>query len=84
CDDPMSPEYRKVFVRGNCVEFSPTVINQFLERSVEAVAEMEVTDNVICKTITGNQVKQWPRKDKLSSIKLTVKYAILNKIAAVN
>ncbi|MCI25855.1 envelope-like protein, partial [Trifolium medium] len=84
CDDPMSPEYKKVFVRGNCVEFSPVVINQFPGRSVEDVTEMEATDNEVCKTIIGNQVKQWPRKDKLPSKKLTVKYAILNKIAAIN
>ncbi|MCH99359.1 envelope-like protein, partial [Trifolium medium] len=45
---------------------------------------MEVTDNEVCKTLTNNQIKQWTRKGKLSSVKLTVKYAILNKIAAVN
>ncbi|MCH84680.1 envelope-like protein [Trifolium medium] len=56
CDDPMSEDYIKVFVRGNCVEFSPSVINQFMGRGIEAEAEME----------------------------LTVKYALLNKIAAVN
>ncbi|MCI68760.1 envelope-like protein, partial [Trifolium medium] len=67
----MSVKFRKVFVRGKCVEFSPTVINQFLERGEDVVAEMEVTDNEVCKTITSNQVKQWPRKGKLSSVKLT-------------
>ncbi|MCI47861.1 envelope-like protein, partial [Trifolium medium] len=44
-DDPMSEEYRKVFVRGKCVELSPTVINQCLGRSIEAEAEMEVADS---------------------------------------
>ncbi|MCI01364.1 envelope-like protein [Trifolium medium] len=31
-----------------------------------------------------NQVKQWPRKGKLSSVKLTMKYALLNRIVVVN
>ncbi|MCI87290.1 envelope-like protein, partial [Trifolium medium] len=61
----MSAEYRKVFVRGCCVDFSPTGINQYLERSIEEVANLEVTDNEVYKTITGNMVKKWPRKDKL-------------------
>ncbi|MCI06056.1 envelope-like protein, partial [Trifolium medium] len=65
-------------------EFSPTMINQFLGRSIEAEAEMEVTDSEVCKTLTNNQIKQWPRKGKLSCVKLTVKYALLNKIDAVN
>ncbi|MCH97836.1 envelope-like protein, partial [Trifolium medium] len=30
CNDPTSPDYRKVYVRGRCTEFSPDVINQFL------------------------------------------------------
>ncbi|MCH96031.1 envelope-like protein, partial [Trifolium medium] len=84
CVDPMSADFRKVFVRGKCVEFSPTVINQYLERGEDDVAEMEVTDNEVCKTLTNSQVKQWPRKGKLSSVKLTVKYALLNIIAVVN
>ncbi|MCH93305.1 envelope-like protein, partial [Trifolium medium] len=84
CDDPMSVEFRKVFVRGKSGEFSPTVINQFLERGEDVVVEMEVTDNEVCKTITSNHVKQWPRKGMLSSVKLTVKYALLNRIGAVN
>ncbi|MCI42822.1 hypothetical protein A2U01_0064059, partial [Trifolium medium] len=33
---------------------------------------------------TCNLVKKWPRKDKLSSTKLTTKYALLNKIVVVN
>ncbi|MCI53526.1 envelope-like protein, partial [Trifolium medium] len=76
--------YRKVFVRGCCVDFSPSVINQYLERNVEEVAELKATDDEICRTITGNLVKHWPRNDKLSSTKLTAKYALLNKIDVVN
>ncbi|MCI89117.1 hypothetical protein A2U01_0110405, partial [Trifolium medium] len=31
-------------------------------RSEEAEAEVEVSDNVVYKEITVQQVKQWPRK----------------------
>jgi len=30
CHSPVSREYQKVFVRGECVNFSPTIINKFL------------------------------------------------------
>ncbi|MCI35634.1 envelope-like protein, partial [Trifolium medium] len=62
CDNPLSKEYLKVFVRGKCVEFSPTVINKFLERNEDPQPEVEVTDNDVCKEITANQVKVWPKK----------------------
>ncbi|XP_058750178.1 uncharacterized protein LOC131623191 [Vicia villosa] len=77
-------EYFKVCVRGKCVNFSPTVINKFLERSNEAQPELEVSDNQMCKEITAGQVKTWPVKGKLTASKLSVKYAILHKIGAAN
>lgn len=54
CDNPLSKEYMKVFVRGRCVELSPEVINRYMGRSEEPQAEVEVSDNMICKEITGN------------------------------
>jgi hypothetical protein len=38
----------------------------------------------VCKEITANQIMVWPKKKKISSAKLSVRYAILNRIAAVN
>lgn len=35
CADPRSKEFRKVFVRGRCVEFSHTVINRYLHMNNE-------------------------------------------------
>ncbi|CAJ2645672.1 uncharacterized protein LOC123892305 [Trifolium pratense] len=52
-----SPEYRQVFVRGKCVKFSPTVINQHLQRSSDEVAALKVTDNEVCKVLTGGRIK---------------------------
>ncbi|CAJ2637432.1 unnamed protein product [Trifolium pratense] len=84
CDDPLSPEYLKVYVRGKCVDFSPVVINEYLGRSTAPAAELETSMNEICRTITGDKVKAWPRAGKLSAAKLTTKYALLNKIGAAN
>ncbi|MCI35074.1 envelope-like protein, partial [Trifolium medium] len=41
CDDPLSKEYQKVFVRGKCVEFSPTIINKALENVDESQPDIE-------------------------------------------
>ncbi|KAK2396908.1 hypothetical protein QL285_058538 [Trifolium repens] len=84
CDNPLSKEYHKVFVRGKCVEFSPAVINSFLGRREDSYSELEPTNNQVCKTITANQVKMWPLKGKVPSVMLFVKYAILNRIGAIN
>ncbi|XP_058784040.1 uncharacterized protein LOC131658803 [Vicia villosa] len=84
CGNKETKEYMKVFSRGKCVNFSPTVINKFLERSNEAQPELEVSDNQMCKEITAGQVKTWPVKGKLTVSKLSVKYAILHRIGAAN
>ncbi|XP_045794053.1 uncharacterized protein LOC123888927 [Trifolium pratense] len=84
CDDPLSPEYLKVYVRGKCVDFSPAIINQHLGRCDVPAPELEISMNEVCKTITGDKVRIWPRAGKLSAAKLTTKYALLNKTGAAN
>ncbi|XP_045791391.1 WASH complex subunit 2-like [Trifolium pratense] len=84
CDNPLDKEFQKVFVRGKCVTFSPSVINKVLGNSDDSHPDIEVSDNVVCKTITANKVKTWPKKEKVPAVKLTQKYAILNRIASVN
>ena len=84
CDNPLSSEYQKVFVRGECVHFSPNIINKFVGVEKTNILELEVTDNQVCKEITANQIMAWPKKKKISSDKLYVKYAIINRIAAAN
>ncbi|XP_058741431.1 uncharacterized protein LOC131613808 [Vicia villosa] len=84
CDNSRSVNFRKVFVRGKCVSFSPSVINKFLERTDEAQTELEVTDNKVCQVITAKQVNSWPLKEKLTASKLSIKYAMLHKIGASN
>ncbi|XP_050908528.1 uncharacterized protein LOC127122192 [Lathyrus oleraceus] len=70
CDDGKSKEFRKVYVRGKCVNFSPSVINKYLGRPDEAQPELEV--------------RKWPLKGKLVASKLSVKYVMLHKIGAAN
>ncbi|KAK2352764.1 hypothetical protein QL285_090477 [Trifolium repens] len=84
CDNKLSKEYHQVFVRGKCVQFSPAVINAYLGRREYGYPGFEPTNNQVCKTITANQVKVWPLKGQVPSVMLSVKYAILNRIGAVN
>ncbi|KAK2448870.1 bromodomain-containing protein [Trifolium repens] len=84
CDNKLSKEYHQVFVRGKCVQFSPAVINAHLGRREYGYPGFEPTNNQVCKTITADQVKVWPLKGKVPSVMLSVKYAILNRIGAVN
>ncbi|KAK2368384.1 hypothetical protein QL285_081581 [Trifolium repens] len=84
CDNPLSKEHHKVYVRGKCVHFSPAIINKYLGNKEDGYAELEVTNNQVCRTITANQVKVWPLKGKVPSVMLFVKYAILNRIGTAN
>ncbi|XP_058774427.1 uncharacterized protein LOC131648712 [Vicia villosa] len=83
-DNKEAEEYLKVFVRGKCINFSPTVINKFLERSNQAQPELEVSDNQMCKEIIAGKVKTWSVKGKLTVSKLSVKYVVLHRIGAAN
>ncbi|XP_057454111.1 uncharacterized protein LOC130745755 [Lotus japonicus] len=52
---PESAEFRKVFVRAKCVEFSPAVINKALGRSDVEFVDEELSLDVIAKEITAGQ-----------------------------
>ncbi|XP_058726840.1 uncharacterized protein LOC131598238 [Vicia villosa] len=84
CGNGTTDDFHKVYVRRKCIDFSPAVINLYLGRDVEAQPELEVTDNEVCKVITGGTVKKWPIKSKLSASSLNVRYALLHKIGAAN
>ncbi|XP_050875550.1 uncharacterized protein LOC127079171 [Lathyrus oleraceus] len=45
CADGKSKEFKKVYVRGKCVNFSPSVINKYLGRPDVAQPELEVPTN---------------------------------------
>ncbi|XP_057418325.1 uncharacterized protein LOC130712508 [Lotus japonicus] len=84
CDDESNTEYRKVYVRGKCVNFSPEVVNEFLGWSPAAVADEELDLNRVAKTLTGKLVRKWPKKGLLPSGKLTTKYVVLFQIGCAN
>ncbi|XP_058784237.1 uncharacterized protein LOC131659009 [Vicia villosa] len=84
CTNKRSKEFRKVFVKGKCVNFSSTMIKNLLGRSDEAQLELEVSDNKVSQVTTTNQVRSGPLKGKLSTNKLSMKYAMLHKIGAAN
>ncbi|XP_024642235.1 bromodomain-containing protein DDB_G0278469 [Medicago truncatula] len=84
CDNPLSREYQKVYARRECVNFSPNIVNRFLGLAEEDITELEATDNQVSREVTASKVRTWPKKGKISSGKLSVKYAILNRIGAAN
>ncbi|XP_050909837.1 uncharacterized protein LOC127123679 [Lathyrus oleraceus] len=84
CDNKRSKDFRKVYVRGRCVDFYPEIINRLLGRNEEEQAEIEVSDNFICKEIITKKVKECPRKGKLYASALSVKYAIFHVNGAAN
>ncbi|XP_057418740.1 uncharacterized protein LOC130712946 [Lotus japonicus] len=84
CDGTSSAEYRKVFVRGKCINFSSEVINEFLGRSPVVVAQGEPDLNRITTTLTGKLVRKWPTKGLLPFGSLTAKYVVLYKIGTAN
>lgn len=67
-------EYMKVYVRGKCVKFSPSIVNDY-GRSKSTGCNNASSVDKIAKEITGGQVKEWPNKGLLSNGR---QYVILN------
>jgi hypothetical protein len=84
CAEEGSDDYHKVHMRGRTIDFSPTVINKFLERSTESESNKILSMDKIAEEITSGQAMQWPKKGLLPTSKLIVKYAILNRIGTAN
>ncbi|XP_057425856.1 uncharacterized protein LOC130719240 [Lotus japonicus] len=73
---PGSAEFRKVYVRGKCVTFSPAMINQALGRSDVEFVEEELSLDKVAKELTAGQAKKWLAKKLLSTGLLSVKIGI--------
>lgn len=84
CNFEGSHEYKKFYVRGKCVKFSPLIINGYFGKSKFAGSDKASSIDKIAKEITDGQVKQWSNKGLLSSGRLSVEYVILNRIDASN
>src|ERR1044072_8186503 len=77
-------DYYRVYVRGRPMEFSPMIINRYLNRSEAAVIEDQVPLGTISKILTANKGKEGPASATFQCSKISPKYAFLNKIGAEN
>ncbi|CAL5209882.1 unnamed protein product [Lathyrus oleraceus] len=84
CNVKGSKEYNKVYDRGKFVNFSPSIINDYLCKSKYARSDKVPSIEKISKEITGGQVKEFLKEAFLSSENLSVKYAIMNRIGAAS
>ncbi|XP_058726521.1 uncharacterized protein LOC131597877 [Vicia villosa] len=76
-------QWKSVYQRRLALERE--LANDALEcQEVMKLIKSAVTDNEVCKVITGGKVKKWPIKSKLSASSLNVRYALLHKIGAAN
>lgn len=55
CDNRKSQDYRKVFVRGKCVNISPKILNRYLGRYEAEKSVVHDTNNDICKEMTNEK-----------------------------
>ena len=80
--DPDDPQAFKACIRGNLFDFSPAAINEYLMSYRYHTEEFVPNYNVIISEITGKKKKKkWPRANEFPASILTLKYAILHKIA---
>lgn len=77
-------EYMNIYVRGKCVNFSPSIINNHLGKIKSLGSDKASSIDKVVKEITGGKVKQWLNKDLLSNGRLSVKYVIINRIGVSN
>ena len=84
CAEEGSDNYHKVLLREKNIDFSPTTINKILGRSAEAESKKNLSMDKVAEEITAGQAVSWPKKGLLPTSKLTVKYAILNRIGTAN
>ncbi|WJX19406.1 hypothetical protein P8452_09108 [Trifolium repens] len=62
CAEEGSDDYHKVLLREKNIDFSPTTINKFLGRSVEAESNKILSMDKIAEEITAGQAKNWNKK----------------------
>ncbi|KAE8652915.1 hypothetical protein Csa_004530 [Cucumis sativus] len=83
-DDPSSPDYQTIHVRGRTLVISPYVINTFLGLTPSENADLPThSTDTLASVLTGGSLIVWPLTG-IPSAALSVKYAILHKIGIVN
>ena len=81
--DPSSEKYGKAIVRGVTFEFTPAIINAYLD-SARVTASFTSDYDEIVKEITGGIRTAWRRDKLFPSSQLTSKYAILERLSLYN
>ncbi|TYK27067.1 uncharacterized protein E5676_scaffold95G00660 [Cucumis melo var. makuwa] len=83
-NDPSSADYQTVHIRGFKFVISPTVINGFLENTVDfdCSPSCPITE-VLATVLSGGTLSTWP-VNGIPAAALSVKYAILHKIDIAN
>lgn len=80
--EPNTPNFKKVHVRGKCFDISHTLLNSFMKLSfpAEFVATLASPEQLALE-LFGGTIRVWRTHDQFPTIKLSVKYAILHKLA---
>lgn len=79
-----SPNAFKNFVRGVTIDFSPSIINEFLEVKQHVGPSMVGALDLVASEITGGLYSGWPDNGGIKASSLTYRYSILHKVAIRN
>ena len=83
-NDPSSPDYQTVHIRGFKFSITPAVINGFLGNAVSTnFALASPSTDVLASKLSGGTLSSWP-VNGIPAAALSVKYAILHKIGIAN
>ncbi|TYK07224.1 uncharacterized protein E5676_scaffold606G001160 [Cucumis melo var. makuwa] len=83
-NDPSSPNYQTVHIRGFKFVISSTVINRFLGNVVDIDCSPSSSSiDVLASVLSSGTLSAWPING-ISVVTLSIKYAILHKIGIAN
>ncbi|XP_062081006.1 uncharacterized protein LOC133785807 [Humulus lupulus] len=86
--DPIHENFGKVFLRGNWIPFTPSVIAECLHLPLLDAptfsAEFNPDMDVVACTLTGNPSSTWPTSNAVLIAELTPLYRILHVVAIFN
>ncbi|KAA0054586.1 uncharacterized protein E5676_scaffold22G00170 [Cucumis melo var. makuwa] len=83
-NEPSSPNYQTVHIRGLKFTISPTVINGFLGNAVSInFSSSSPSTDFLASVLSGGTLSSWPING-IPAVALSVKYAILYEIGIAN
>ncbi|KAA0035919.1 uncharacterized protein E5676_scaffold529G00350 [Cucumis melo var. makuwa] len=83
-NDPSSPDYQTVHIRGFKFAISPIVIKGFLGNVVDIdCSPSSNSSELLASILSGGTLSTWP-VNELPTVALSIKYAILHKIGIAN